>query len=41
MMQGDWMWGWGTGSMGEWGGSWMILVVIAVIVGIVAFMRKK
>lgn len=41
MMQGDWMGGWGTGSMGGWGGLWMTLIVIAVIVGIVAVIRKK
>jgi hypothetical protein len=41
MMQGDWMGSWGTGFMGRWGGLWMALVVILVIVGIVAVIRKK
>jgi uncharacterized membrane protein len=41
MMQGDWMTGWGIGSMGGWGGLWMTLIVILVVVGIVAVMRKK
>ncbi len=41
MMQGDWMGNWGSGYMGGTGGLWMTLVVILVIVGIVAVMRKK
>ena len=35
MMEG-WMGNWGTGSMGGWGGLWMIVVGILAIVGIVA-----
>jgi hypothetical protein len=41
MMQGDWMGNWGSGYMGGAGGLWMILVVILVIVGIAAVIRKK
>jgi len=41
MMQGDWMGNWGSGYMGGASGLWMTLVVILVIVGIVAVMRKK
>ncbi|WP_018079683.1 SHOCT domain-containing protein [Thiobacillus denitrificans] len=39
MIHGDWMGGWGTGYMGGWGGLWMILVVVAVILGIVVLVR--
>ena len=38
MMDG-WMGNWGTGSMGGWGGSLMILVWILAIVGIIAVVR--
>jgi len=38
MMEG-WMGNWGTGSMGGWGGPWMILVLILAVVGIVAVVR--
>ena len=41
MMQGDWMGSWGAGYMGGWGGLPMILVVVIVIGGIVAIVRKK
>ena len=41
MMQGDWMGSWGTGYMGGWGGLLMILVVLLIIVGLVAAIRKK
>ena len=41
MMQGDWMGNWGTGYMGGAGGLLTILVVILVIVGIAAVIRKK
>jgi len=41
MMKGDWMGSWGTGHMDGGGGLWMILVVILVIAGIVAVIRKK
>lgn len=38
MMEG-WMGNWGTGSMGWWGGPWMILVWILAIAGVVAIVR--
>jgi len=38
MMEG-WMGSWGTGSMGGWGGPWMILVWILAIAGVVAIVR--
>lgn len=41
MMGSNWMGNWGTGYMGGWGGLWMILVVILVIAGTVALIRKK
>ena len=40
-MQGDWMGSWGSGHMGGGGGLWMALVVLVVIVGIFAVIRKK
>ena len=40
-MQGNWMEGWGTGYMSGSGGLWMVLIVVLVIAGIVAIMRKK
>ena len=38
MMDG-WMGDWGVGSMGWWGGSWMVLFWILVIAAIVALVR--
>ena len=38
MMDG-WMGNWGTGSMGWWGGSMMILFWFLVIAGVVAIVR--
>ncbi|MEO7813656.1 MAG: hypothetical protein ABIR73_16600 [Usitatibacter sp.] len=38
MMEG-WMGSWGAGSMGWWGGAWMILFWILVIAGIVVGIR--
>ena len=40
MMQGGWMGDWGTSYMGGWGGLGMVLIVILVVVGIAALIRK-
>ena len=32
---------WGTGWMGDYGGWWMPILVIAVVVGIVMLIRRK
>lgn len=41
MMQGGWMGNWGSGYMGGWGGVEMVLIVILVVVGMIALVRKK
>ena len=40
MMNGDWMSGWGTDYMGGWGGLGMILILVLIVIGVVAIMRK-
>jgi len=40
MMQGGWMGDWGTSYMGGWGGLGMVLIVILIVVGIAALIRK-
>jgi uncharacterized membrane protein len=38
MMDGGW---WGAGSMGGYGGIWMPILVVAVVVGIVLLIVKR